>query len=118
MNAQTSFIERSQPKEPDLIEASDALPPAQFEEQPALLSPGAVLHISRLRGALDEANMALGDFNLANAQSDTALAISAAARLEIALRGDLHAIASNLLSTTMNVVTERRRKQHRSTKGV
>lgn len=108
----TTFIDRSQPKEPDLDLPDGGLKPGSFPELPALLSPGAVLHLQRLRGALDEANMALGDFHLANAQSDSALAISAAAKLEIALRGDLHAIASSLLATTMNVVAARRRKTH------
>jgi hypothetical protein len=121
MSAQASFIKRSQPKEQiDMLDPPhpSLAPPATEQAPSALLSPGAELHLQRLRGALDEANMALGDYHLANAQKDSALAISAAAKLEIALRGDLHAIASNLLTATMNVVAERRRKQHRSTKGV
>lgn len=108
--------DRSQPPERDLLVDAggfgDLPPPSGLSAIEAIgnILPGLAIELATVSGTLNEGQEAMGDLNLALAQSNWPAAINAARKLQDAFRRDPKALTHHIAQTIIDAAPKPKRK--------
>ena len=107
-----TFLERSQPPEPTLLDPPHpSMPAPKVEEVPRKFAPAIDLMLPQFKGMLNETLEAITKLEIANDERDDYECLHQASKIEVAARGDWHTRAVNIVLAVEAARNEQKRKR-------